>query len=542
LRTLKTFFSLILGSLLLQGISAQNAPQGAPVNPEYISWLKDLQSGLITNITPDGHGLGYIPGVNNPDFSGYAPPTSPSTFPSVFDLRTTGQMSAVRDQGSCGACWAFATMGSMESRWKVLGLGEYDLSENNLKDCHLYDIGACTGGNFSMSAAYMSRRAGPVSEAADPYSASPQACLQGLDPQGYATSAWILPKNMAAIKQALMDYGAVYTTFCWNSQYYNASDYTYFYNGAGYSNHAVTIAGWDDNKVTAGGTGAWIIKNSWGPYWGENGYFYISYNDYRILSENGCFPTRLTYAGNTKIYNYDDFGMFSSWGFSNTFAYGLVKFVATNSWPVTKIGTWINASNATYDIEIYDNFNGTTLSGLLGSLSNQSSTYPGYYLFDLFTSIPMASGNDFYIKIKYTTPGYNFPIPIEINVPGYASNVTIQTGMCWWSSNGTSWSPIGGGTDYPYDLCIKAYTAEPPPVTRNWTGSVNGNWNNANNWNPAGIPSSTENVIIPASTPYPLVISLQGYSCHDMTILHNATVTIAPGKTITINGNLQINP
>ena len=538
--SLKTIFVLLLVSLLLHRISAQNAPQGAPLNPEYILYLHDLQNGLATNVTADGHGLGYIPSRNKPDFSGYKAPESPLTFPSVFDLRTTGKMTAVRDQGNCNSCWCFGTMGSMESRWKVLGFGDNNLSENNLKDCHLFDFGPCDGGNFSIAAAYMARRAGPISEADDPYSPSPQSCLQGLTPVAYESSASILPKDMNVIKQTLMDNGAVYTSFYWNILDYNASDYTYFYNGSAYSNHSVTIAGWDDTKVTAGGTGAWIIKNSWGPGWGDGGYLYISYNDSRILSENGYFPARLSYSANSKIYNYDDFGMSGSWGFGNTIGYGLVKFVATNNWSVTRIGTWVNASNASFDIEVYDNFNGTTLSGLLGSVYNQTSSFPGYYLFDLPIPIVMTAGNDFYVKIKYTTPGYIYPVPYECVSTGYASNVTIQTGACWWGSNGTSWTAIGDGTYYPFDLCIKAYT-ELIPFTRTWTGSVNGNWNNVNNWNPSGIPSSTDNVFIPASTVHPLVILVSGYSCNDLTVLHNATFTLNPGVVLTINGKLVIN-
>ena len=356
----------------------------------------------------------------------------------------------------------------MESRWITLGYGTYDLSENNLKNCHLFDWGPCEGGNFHLSSAYMSRRAGPISETADPYSESPQACTTGLTPVAYETSACYLPDDPATIKQILYDNGAIHTAFYWNASYYNASDYTYYFDGAENTNHAVTIAGWDDTKVTAGGTGAWLIKNSWGSSWGNSGYFYISYNDSRILTDNGYFPTRMVYSANSKIYNYDDFGMFASFGYGTSIAYGLVKFVASNNYPVTKIGTWINGSNATFDIEVYDNFSGSVLSGLLGSLTGQTSTFPGYYTFDLPASIPMTTSNDFYVKIKYTTPSFNYPVPIEMVSTGYATNVTIQTGVCWLSSDGTSWTPIGGGTSYPYDLCIKAYAVQSsgnlPPV------------------------------------------------------------------------------
>ena len=446
--------------LLAFGGFAQMLPQRGPVNPEYLKYQDNLSKGLVSNVTADGHGLGYVPPVFKPDFSNYVPMNNPATLPAVYDMRTNGRLTSVKNQGGCGSCWTFATMGSMESRWKVLGLGDNDLSENNLKNCHLFDWTPCFGGNFNLSSAYMARRAGPVNETSDPYSATEQSCTTGLTPVAYEYSGCFLPANAAVIKQNLMDNGAIYTTFFWQDASYNSTNYTYYYSGTTETNHAVTIVGWDDTKVTAGGTGAWIIKNSWGSSWGENGYFYISYNDSRILTENGYFPSRSAYTATTKIYNYDDLGWIGNWGFSNAVGYGLVKYIASNNWPITKVGTWCNTSNTTIDIEIYDTFSGGTLSGLLGTLSGQSAPYPGYYLYDLPASIPMASGNDFYVKVKYNSPGALYPVPSEEVVAGYSSNVTIQTGKCWLSGDGTSWLALGTGTSYLFDLCIKAYTAQ----------------------------------------------------------------------------------
>ena len=366
----------------LSGIN-QVLPLRSPVNPDYVKFQDELNKGNINNLTIEGHGLGYLPPAFKPDFSAYVRMNNPLTLPAIYDMRTNGRMTSVKDQGGCGSCWTFATMGSIESRWKVLGLGDNDLSENNLKNCHLFDWGPCFGGNFNLSSAYMSRRAGPINETADPYVAAVQSCTTGLTPVAYEYSSCFLPPDIAVIKQILMDYSAVYTTFYWQDASYNASNYTYYYSGSANPNHAVTIAGWDDTKITAGGTGAWIIKNSWGSSWGENGYFYISYNDNKMLSENGYFQPRLAYSANTRIYHYDDFGMIDSWGYGSSIAYGLEKFVATNDWPVTKIGTWCAASNASFDIEIYDTFDGGTLSGLLGSITNQtshSSNFKHYFL------------------------------------------------------------------------------------------------------------------------------------------------------------------
>ncbi len=101
------------------------------------------------------------------------------------------------------------------------------------------------------------------------------------------TEARYLPGNRDIIKQAVFQHGAVFTSYYHSGSYYNALYRTYYYYGAAQANHGVAIVGWNDNKLTAASDpGAWIIKNSWGTGFGESGFFYISYYDTQILSEN----------------------------------------------------------------------------------------------------------------------------------------------------------------------------------------------------------------------------------------------------------------
>ncbi len=455
--------NFLLSSLLLFGIVygySQNEGVVAPINPEYAKYLDKLNSGQIVNQTKDGHRFGYVPSPVKPNFDNYYKLNKSllkRAFPASYDLRTLGFVTSVKNQGQCGTCWAFATCASIESRWLKLGLGAYNLSEDNMKDCHNFDIGNCDGGFIELATAYLVRRSGPALETSDPYYDTPETCPSNVLPTAYVTDARFLPADINTIKEALMDYGGIYTAFYYADSYYNSSNYTYYCGTANSANHAVLIAGWDDNKQTAGGKGAWIIKNSWGTAWGESGYFYISYNDATVLEESAYFPLKIDYQASAKVYNYDDFGWIASYGFQSEAAYGLVKFITTNTNPLVKAGTWINTSNTVIDIDIYDNFNGTSLTNLLGSMHNLSCPFPGYYTFSIPSSIALANGNDFYIKIKYITPGNTSPIPIEISYPGIALS-TIETGKCWISSNGSSWNAIGKNTTRLADLCIKAYT------------------------------------------------------------------------------------
>jgi C1A family cysteine protease len=288
---------------------------------------------------PDGHSLGVIPFHKTlyKDPATYPQSSRLPAFPLTYDLRTYGKMTSVKNQGACGASWAFGTYASIESRWKTMGMSDFDLSENNLKDCHGFDFTPCQGGNSWMSVSYLSRRSGPVLESQDPYVPAPATCVTGITPAGWEANARFLPNDIGTIKQHLINYGAIYTAFHWDSAYYNPVDYTYFYNGTSPQNHGVVIAGWDDMKNTAGGTGAWLIKNSWGSSWGNSGYFYISYNDSKINSEACYYPSFLSMNSNSKIYYYDELGEVDDIGYSTSTAYALNKFITYATYPLTRI-------------------------------------------------------------------------------------------------------------------------------------------------------------------------------------------------------------
>ena len=262
--TLLIFFS---SSLLGQ----QPEIKKSELNPEYEKYLEDLRAGRVERFTSDGHALGYIPPPYKIEPEISANFNKDRDLPGYYDLRDYNYLTPVKDQGACGACWAFATYGSVESIWLELGLGAYDLSENNLIYGHGFVSLPCEGGNHLISTAYLSRGSGPISEADDPYQGAGGSYHPGLTPQAYITDARFLPNNMDVLKQTIYDYGAVLTVMYWNSAYYNATDFTYYYYGVEQRNHEVILVGWDDNKVTAGGT--MDIKESQGHLLGREWIF-----------------------------------------------------------------------------------------------------------------------------------------------------------------------------------------------------------------------------------------------------------------------------
>lgn len=451
------YIILLISLFSYKGISQEITSGEAPINKDYINYIND----------PSGNS-GYIPAPVTVNFkNNYSLYKSDNDLPAVYDLRTLGFVSSVKDQLTCNSCWAFAVMGAIESSWLKKGFGEYDLSESNLKNCHNFDRGACDAGNIYMAGAYLSRGNGPVSELSDPYKGTDAMnCISNLRPVSLITELKLLPKDPIIIKENIIKYGALYTNFRTEPQYYNFSDNTYYYSGTSSANHCVTLVGWDDNKVTAGGTGAWIIKNSWGSDWAENGYFYISYNDTKVLTENAVIPGKTDFVPGSKVYSYDKYGWLASIAgttSSGNTGYGVVKYTTTEDQFITKVGTYINTAGTNLEIEVYDNFDGSQFGNLLGAVTNLVCEFPGYYAFDLPEKIKLNTGTDFFVKVKYLTPNYYYPIPVEKVVSGFAGNATIEEGKCWRSQNGKSWFALGANTDYKFDLCIKVY-AEPQEV------------------------------------------------------------------------------
>ncbi|MBN2762849.1 MAG: hypothetical protein JXR41_07155, partial [Bacteroidales bacterium] len=405
----KFFFCIIpvcLLSSLYSTINAQRRSATIEVNPEYTNWAGQKK----VMYTDEGHALGEIP---LPVKINVELPVSLKTqfiqreaAPASFDLRNTGNITSVKNQGDCGSCWTFATMAAVESRWLTDGSGSYDLSEDNLNTCHPPFVWApCDGGNTFISSAYLMRGSGPLSEADDPYSDSHTSvdCPAGFFPQGLVTSAWFLPTSDAElIKNYIMQYGALATNMYYTSSSYNSADYTYYYSGtAGTTNHGVTLAGWDDSKVTAGGTGAWIIKNSWGTTWGDNGYFYIAYQDVEVNSTVTAFQNYTDYIADSEVSTYSESGWSGyMFGYGSNSADALVKFIADGDVLLTRVGTVAGIPGAIVTIDIYDNFDGSSsLTGLLGSIPAQTCTYTGYHSFELSAPVNIADGNDYYIRV-----------------------------------------------------------------------------------------------------------------------------------------------
>jgi C1A family cysteine protease len=149
---LKFFVISILLSSCLGLLYSQDVIVDEPV--------PDVYSSRKVVYTKDGFPLSEMPpvpldAVRNPKYiKGLVKLLS---FPSSYDLRSLGMVTSAKNQGNCGSCWAFASIGAIESYLKKLGYPDYNLSENNMKECHGFEWGGCAGGNNHIAASYLIR-------------------------------------------------------------------------------------------------------------------------------------------------------------------------------------------------------------------------------------------------------------------------------------------------------------------------------------------------------------------------------------------------
>ena len=460
--------SVIFCSVL--AVSAQEqTPQLAPLNPDFVQ--NTLNEAYKTEaITTEGHTLGYFPSpVNLPQMTGQIVfQIKTNAFPSSYDLRTTGKLTPVKNQGSCGSCWAFGTMGSIESG--LLPAETWDFSENNLKNTIGFDRGHCDGGNANMSMAYLARWGGPVKEADDPYNAYSNVSPSGLTIQKHVQEALIIPARASSsdndsIKQAVMTYGALQTAMYWSDLSYNFANKAYYYNAGTNVNHAVNIVGWDDtysksNFTTAPpGDGAFIIRNSWGTSWGMSGYFYISYYDTAMGKYNNVFNGAQNAINYKSIYQYDPLGWVGNLGYTGSNAAWLANvFTAAANEQVSAISFYTSSPNSPYEIYVYTNAVSGPTSGSIAGSATGTIAFAGYHTVALTSPISITVGQKFSIVVKLTTPGFNYPIPLEYPVSSYSSQATAGAGQSFISDDATSWTDLT--TAYANaNVCIKAFTS-----------------------------------------------------------------------------------
>lgn len=198
--------------------------------------------------------------------------------PELLDYRKKNAVTPVKNQGKCGSCWAFSTVGALESKYAIKN-GKLEIfSEQKLVDCSGSNFG-CNGGFMHKAFDDILWTGGLPLEKDYPYTAKMGVCnknipeFKKLDLLGYQ---FVLSHSSSALQSALQ-YNPVCIALAGDPM-------KFLFYGDGIfdcnecsktNNHAVLLVGYD----TTGDIPYWIVKNSWGEKWGEDGYIRIKMQD-----------------------------------------------------------------------------------------------------------------------------------------------------------------------------------------------------------------------------------------------------------------------
>ncbi len=282
-----------------------------------------------------------------------------------------------------------------------------------------------------------------------------------------------------SIKQAIKDHGGVNIGYLdddyrwWPSQ----SNKKYYFSKVKYGGscvqekscggHAVLLVGWNDNfsRMNFGNSeatrpqnnGAWLVRNSWGTWLGEDrdGYFWMSYE--QDINEPTVFIVDLADLSLPYQYLWDDLGhLWQTWH-----SWAANVFQAKKNETVREIAFYTTDDNAQYEAYVYDlgttkptssPVKGTPLARKSGTIANR-----GYHRVALSTPADIDAGHWFSVVIKMTTPNNSKPTATEER---YRVEPVVNAGESWFSSDGASWTDGISACGDPCNATIRAFTSE----------------------------------------------------------------------------------
>ena len=445
--------------------------------------------------------------------------------PSEYDLRKKGLVTSIKNQGSLGTCWAHAVLGSIETDM-ITERPDIDLSEKYLASYVIsseFGDGSNSFDDGSSSATalgLLSNWIGIVSESIAPYDDEYILSLSRKESQaqtelhlsdvhsfkyydiqtGLRTEdPDIFSYNNNQVKQAICDGHAIYLSLNFNAStsrntltnaIYNTENDAFTYD----SPHAVLIVGYDDNysadnfNERPDGDGAWLIKNSWGIYDGDNGYSWVSYYDHSIR-EMDYFDV-VTSDMHDDLYSHDDFGVCGRFSISeegDTCAYISNEYTAEKNCFITEVMLNCCVPDDSYEIIVYTGLANETVptSGEAHSATIGTMDHIGYQTITLSEPVHINEGEKFAIVAKLTGEnGYHIPCEYSTNFHntpvGYseysdeandAANLinedrimeTFGSNQSFFSSDGQNWTDLYDGYDYDAlfltgNICLRALT------------------------------------------------------------------------------------
>ncbi|KPJ01501.1 Putative cysteine proteinase CG12163 [Papilio xuthus] len=230
--------------------------------------------------------LGLKPSLSNPNQIPMTKAVIPEVnLPDAFDWRQRGAVTPVKDQGSCGSCWAFSVTGNVEGQWQIKTGNLLSLSEQELVDCDKLDEG-CNGGLMDNAYRAIEQMGGLELEDDYPYAGKAHdSCSYNKTLSRVTISGAVnISNNETDMAKWLVKHGPI-------SIGINANAMQFYMGGVSHPwrmlcspdnlDHGVLIVGYGESNYPLFHKRLpyWIVKNSWGPSWGENGYYRVYRGD-----------------------------------------------------------------------------------------------------------------------------------------------------------------------------------------------------------------------------------------------------------------------
>lgn len=201
--------------------------------------------------------------------------------PDSVDWRSKGAVTAVKDQGQCGSCWSFSTTGALEGAYFIKYNDLQVFSEQQLVSCDTIDSG-CNGGWMDNTFMWVKGNGGITTEDAYPYTSGTTMVSGTCGTSGYTNNANVAPQSYTDVTSSVTALMSAVTQQP-VSIAIDADDVSFqTYNSGVLTascgqnlDHGVLVVGYG----TEDGTPYWLVKNSWGPTWGDEGYIKIERSD-----------------------------------------------------------------------------------------------------------------------------------------------------------------------------------------------------------------------------------------------------------------------
>lgn len=370
------------------------------------------------------------------------------SLPSFYDSREKGLITEAKDQGDSEICWAYSAVSCAETSAILNEIDPApDFSERHLA-CFFsvptyHESGMCGddavyyismgddymygGGNNRYTTFCMANWTGVSSEedypgegAWDGDRSLPDS--RALDDRVHLeNAAWISMTDTAFIKQEIMRLGSVSSAYYYKKgAYYNSETHAYYNDRFTATNHAITIVGWDDNYSAdnflsaPGRDGAWLVKNSWGTSFGEEGFLWISYEDMAMSSaSNTAYAFEFGRADNYEnTYFYDGscgtrtYSVENGGSFANVFTTG--QNDGCRDELIGAVGAAFSESGISYKIQVYTDLRdpGEPTSGEpAGEAITGVTQTAGYQTFVLDDPVRAVCGT--YFSVVITLQGYS---------------------------------------------------------------------------------------------------------------------------------------